>query len=51
MSIGRDHMKWLNEQTHPLYRRVLQSAKDTLDPNWIMNPGVIIPPKENNPNA
>ncbi len=44
-SIGRDHMKWLNQQTDGLFRQVLQSAKDTLDPNWIMNPGVIIPPK------
>lgn len=43
-SIGRDHMPWLNRQTDDLFRKVLQSAKRTLDPNWLMNPGVIIPP-------
>ena len=45
-SVGRDHMKWLNQQTPELYRNVLRSAKNTLDPNWRMNPGVIIPPED-----
>ena len=45
-SIGRDHMPWLNKQTPDLFRTVLQSAKENLDPNGIMNPGVIIPGKE-----
>lgn len=44
-SIGRDHMQWLNAQTPELYRSVLRSAKKTLDPKWMMNPGVIIPPE------
>ena len=44
-SIGRDHMAWLNQQTPDLYREVLRSAKRTLDPKWIMNPGVVIPPE------
>jgi alkyldihydroxyacetonephosphate synthase len=43
-SIGRDHMKWLNRQTQPLFRRTLQAAKSALDPTWMMNPGVVIPP-------
>ena len=45
-SIGRDHMKWLNQQTDGLYREVLQGVKTNLDPNWILNPGVIIPAKD-----
>ena len=43
-SIGRDHMTWLKQQTDDLYGEVLKAAKTTLDPNWIMNPGVVIPP-------
>jgi alkyldihydroxyacetonephosphate synthase len=45
-SVGRDHMHWLNMQTSDLYREVLRAAKLTLDPKWIMNPGVIIPSNE-----
>ena len=45
-SIGRDHMPWLNRQTDDLFRQVLRAAKRTLDPNWLMNPGVIIPPED-----
>ena len=44
-SIGRDHMKWYSEQTPGLFGKVLRSAKDTLDPNWMMNPGVLFPAK------
>jgi alkyldihydroxyacetonephosphate synthase len=45
-SIGRDHMRWLNMQTDALNREVLKAAKQTLDPKWIMNPGVVIPPND-----
>ncbi len=42
-SIGRDHMKWFNQQTDPLYAKVLRSVKTQVDPKALMNPGVIIP--------
>ena len=42
-SIGRDHMKWLNEQTDDIYRNILQTAKTAVDPHGVMNPGVVIP--------
>jgi hypothetical protein len=28
------------------YREVLRGAKSKLYPNWMMNPGVVIPPEE-----
>ena len=30
------------EEVDPLFRRVLSAAKNELDPNWIMNPGLLI---------
>ncbi|MDA1023891.1 MAG: FAD-binding oxidoreductase [Proteobacteria bacterium] len=45
-SIGRDHMPYLKEQTENLFEKALQSTKDTWDPQWIMNPGVIIPERQ-----
>lgn len=40
-SVGRDNMPWYQEQSSPLYSTVLHSIKNTLDPAFIMNPGVI----------
>ena len=45
-SIGRDHMPYLKMQTDPMFETVLQVAKDTWDPNWVMNPGVIMPARK-----
>ena len=42
--VGRDHMPWLNAQTDDLFRNMLRAAKRTVDPSWMLNPGVIIPP-------
>ena len=45
-SVGRDHMPYLKMQTEPMFESILQAAKDTWDPNWIMNPGVVIPARQ-----
>ena len=45
-AVGRDHRPYGYDQQSPeLFREVLKSAKATLDPKGIMNPGVLIDPK------
>ena len=41
-SVGRDHQKWYEQQRPVLFGEVLADAKRRLDPNGIMNPGVVI---------
>jgi alkyldihydroxyacetonephosphate synthase len=41
-SVGRDHQKWYEQQCPPLFGGVLADAKRRLDPNGIMNPGVVV---------
>jgi alkyldihydroxyacetonephosphate synthase len=41
--IGRDHAPWLREEIGLLGVRVLQALKPALDPNAMMNPGVLLP--------
>ncbi len=41
-SVGRDHQKWYEQQRPPLFGGVLADAKRRLDPNGIMNPGVVV---------
>jgi alkyldihydroxyacetonephosphate synthase len=43
-AVGRDHRSGYEKQSPPLYRAALQAAKKTLDPNGILNPGVLIDP-------
>ena len=42
-AVGRDHMPWYQKQQPSLFGQALASAKQTLDPKGIMNPGVIVP--------
>ena len=41
-AVGRDHMPWYERQRPPLFGAALKAAKSALDPNGIMNPGVIV---------
>ena len=41
-AVGRDHQKWYEQQRPALFGEVLADAKRRLDPNGIMNPGVVI---------
>ncbi|MBN1953785.1 MAG: FAD-binding oxidoreductase [Anaerolineae bacterium] len=41
--VGRDHAEWLAEEVGPVGMTILQAVKQALDPEGIMNPGVLIP--------
>lgn len=42
-AVGRDHRPWFAGERGALFTSVLASAKRTVDPGWILNPGVLIP--------
>ncbi len=44
-SVGRMHAKGWSKQQPDLFETVLRSAKKTLDPNAILNPGVLFDPR------
>lgn len=41
-SVGRDHRPWCEQERDPLVAGALAAVKRTLDPHWILNPGVLI---------
>lgn len=41
-AVGRDHQPWYERQRPALFGAALKAAKSALDPNGIMNPGVLI---------
>ena len=41
-AVGRDHQQWYERQRPALFGEVLADAKRRLDPNGILNPGVIV---------
>ncbi len=41
-AVGRTHRPWYDRQRPELFAKVLASAKKTLDPQWVLNPGVLI---------
>jgi hypothetical protein len=43
-AVGRDHRAWYDRQRPPLFADVLRAAKRTLDPDGVLNPGVLIDP-------
>jgi alkyldihydroxyacetonephosphate synthase len=42
-SVGRDHGPWYRREVPELFTAALGAAKATLDPDGIMNPGVLLP--------
>ncbi len=44
-SVGRDHRPWYDRQRPEGFARALKAAKRALDPNAILNPGVLIDPE------
>jgi len=42
-AVGRDHMPWYRRQRAELFGAALQAVKDRLDPQGILNPGVLVP--------
>jgi alkyldihydroxyacetonephosphate synthase len=43
--IGEDHLPWMTAEKSMLGVDILRAIKRTLDPNGILNPGKLIPPK------
>jgi alkyldihydroxyacetonephosphate synthase len=41
--VGRDHKRWLAEELGPVGVRMLRAVKNELDPQGVMNPGVLVP--------
>ena len=41
-AVGRDHQPWFEKQCSPVFMSVLQGIKSNLDPDWMLNPGVLI---------
>lgn len=40
--VGRDHAPWLEEEIGPTGVKALRGMKQSLDPNGIMNPGILL---------
>ena len=41
-AVGRDHMSWYRAQRPALFGAAVAAAKAALDPQGVMNPGVIV---------
>lgn len=45
-AVGRDHRPWHERERGELFTRALQGAKSSLDPKWVLNPGVLLAERE-----
>jgi alkyldihydroxyacetonephosphate synthase len=43
-AVGRDHRPWYDRQRPPLFAEALRAAKRAVDPQGMLNPGVLIDP-------
>ncbi len=43
-AVGRVHRPWYDQQMPELFAGALRAAKSALDPNGVLNPGVLIDP-------
>jgi alkyldihydroxyacetonephosphate synthase len=43
-AVGRDHRPWYDRQRPPLFAEALKAAKRAVDPQGLMNPGVLVDP-------
>lgn len=43
-AVGRDHRRWYDLQRPQPFAEALRAAKAALDPDWILNPGVLVDP-------
>lgn len=41
-AVGRNFRPWYDKEIDPLVRKMMAGAKNEIDPNWIMNPGLLI---------
>jgi alkyldihydroxyacetonephosphate synthase len=42
-AVGTDHRPWLEDEIGPVGVSVLRAVKDAVDPDGILNPGVLVP--------
>jgi alkyldihydroxyacetonephosphate synthase len=42
-AVGRDHKPWLSEEIGPVGVEMLRAVKERLDPQGVLNPGVLVP--------
>jgi alkyldihydroxyacetonephosphate synthase len=42
-AVGRDHLPWLADEIGPVGVEVLRAVKARLDPQGVLNPGVLVP--------
>jgi alkyldihydroxyacetonephosphate synthase len=42
-AVGRDHRPWLADEIGPVGVEVLRAVKERLDPQGVLNPGILIP--------
>ena len=45
-AVGRDHLPWYARERGALFETTLEGLKSTLDPNWVLNPGVLLAERE-----
>jgi alkyldihydroxyacetonephosphate synthase len=43
-AVGREHRPWYDQERPPLFAAALKAAKSVLDPQGLLNPGVLIDP-------
>jgi alkyldihydroxyacetonephosphate synthase len=48
-AVGRDHRPWYDKQRPDLFAAALRAAKRAVDPQGVLNPGVLIDPLEERP--
>jgi alkyldihydroxyacetonephosphate synthase len=41
-AVGRDHRPWYERERGELFTKTLEGLKSTLDPKWVLNPGVLL---------
>ncbi len=44
-AVGRDHRPWYDQERPELFARSLRAIKSTLDPHWLLNPGMLLDPQ------
>jgi alkyldihydroxyacetonephosphate synthase len=44
-AVGRDHRPWYDQERPELFARSLRAIKSTLDPQWLLNPGMLLDPQ------
>ena len=41
-AVGRSFRPWFDKEVDPIVRNMMAAAKNEVDPNWIMNPGLLL---------